>query len=69
MTVPEKQQVAISTDTLVSGIHFLPTISPDLAYKALAVNISDLAAVGADPAWASLALTLPKVDNDWLGGL
>ncbi|HCR4073325.1 thiamine-phosphate kinase [Proteus mirabilis] len=67
LTVPEKQQVAISTDTLVSGIHFLPTISPeDLAYKALAVNISDLAAVGADPAWASLALTLPKVDNDWL---
>ena len=67
LTVPEKQQVAISTDTLVSGIHFLPTISPeDLAYKALAVNISDLAAVGADPAWASLALTLPKVYNDWL---
>lgn len=67
LTVPEKQQVAISTDTLVSGIHFLPTISPeDLAYKALAVNISDLAAVGADPAWASLALTLPQVDNDWL---
>ncbi len=67
LTVPEKQQVAISTDTLVSGIHFLPTIPPeDLAYKALAVNISDLAAVGADPAWASLALTLPKVDNDWL---
>lgn len=67
LTVPEKQQVAISTDTLVSGIHFLPTISPeDLAYKALVVNISDLAAVGADPAWASLALTLPKVDNDWL---
>ncbi|EPI5312405.1 thiamine-phosphate kinase [Proteus mirabilis] len=67
LTVPEKQQVAISTDTLVSGIHFLPTISPeDLAYKALAVNISDLASVGADPAWASLALTLPKVDNDWL---
>lgn len=67
LTVPEKQQVAISTDTLVSGIHFLPTISPeDLAYKSLAVNISDLAAVGADPAWASLALTLPKVDNDWL---
>ncbi|MBI6527737.1 thiamine-phosphate kinase [Proteus vulgaris] len=67
LTVPEKQQVAISTDTLVSGIHFLPSISPeDLAYKALAVNISDLAAVGADPSWASLALTLPDTNSEWL---
>lgn len=67
MTIPEKQQLAVSTDTLVSGIHFLPDISPaDLAYKSLAVNISDLAAMGADPAWVSLALTLPSVDTAWL---
>lgn len=67
LNVPEKQTLAISTDTLVSGIHFLPDIDPaDLAYKALAVNISDLAAMGADPAWLTLALTLPSVDEDWL---
>lgn len=67
MTIPEKQQLAVSTDTLVSGIHFLSDISPaDLAYKSLAVNISDLAAMGADPAWVSLALTLPSVDTAWL---
>lgn len=67
LNIPEKQTLAISTDTLVSGIHFLPDIDPaDLAYKALAVNVSDLAAMGADPAWLTLALTLPGVDEAWL---
>ncbi|MGA7584582.1 MAG: thiamine-phosphate kinase [Rouxiella badensis] len=67
LTVTDKQQIAVSTDTLVEGIHFLKTISPaDLGYKALAVNLSDLAAMGADPAWVSLALTLPEVNTDWL---
>jgi len=67
LNVPEKQTLAISTDTLVSGIHFLPDIDPaDLARKALAVNLSDLAAMGADPAWLTLALTLPSVDEAWL---
>lgn len=67
LSVPEKQTLAISTDTLVSGIHFLPDIHPaDLARKALAVNLSDLAAMGADPAWLTLALTLPSVDEAWL---
>jgi len=52
---------------LVSGHHFLPDIDPaDLAYKALAVNVSDLAAMGADPAWLTLAITLPEVDERWL---
>ncbi|MGC8401765.1 thiamine-phosphate kinase [Enterobacter mori] len=51
----------------VCGRHFLPDIAPaDLAYKALAVNVSDLAAMGADPAWLTLALTLPEVDEAWL---
>jgi thiamine-monophosphate kinase len=60
LTVTDKQQIAVSTDTL-------KTISPaDLGYKALAVNLSDLAAMGADPAWVSLALTLPEVNTDWL---
>ncbi|EDA9106452.1 thiamine-phosphate kinase [Salmonella enterica subsp. enterica serovar Gdansk] len=67
LNIPEKQTLAISTDTLVAGNHFLPDIDPaDLAYKALAVNLSDLAAMGADPAWLTLALTLPEVDEPWL---
>ena len=67
LNVPDKQTLAISTDTLVEGIHFLRDIHPaDLGYKALAVNLSDLAAMGADPAWLTLALTLPDVDEAWL---
>jgi len=67
LNIPEKQTLAISTDTLVAGNHFLPDIDPaDLAYKVLAVNLSDLAAMGADPAWLTLALTLPEVDEAWL---
>lgn len=67
MTLAENQQLAVSTDTLVCGIHFLPDIDPaDLGYKALAVNLSDLAAMGATPAWLSLAITLPEVQEPWL---
>jgi len=67
LNIPDKQTLAISTDTLVSGNHFLPDISPvDLAHKALASNLSDLAAMGADPAWLTLAITLPEVDEEWL---
>lgn len=66
-TLKPNERLAITTDTLVSGTHFLPSISAaDLAYKALAVNLSDLAAMGATPAWVSLALTLPRVDHQWL---
>lgn len=67
LTVADKQMLAVSTDTLVSGVHFLPDIDPaDLGYKSLAVNLSDLAAMGADPAWLSLAITLPKINSQWL---
>jgi len=67
LNVPEKQTLAISVDTLVAGNHFLPDIDPaDLAYKAMASNLSDLAAMGADPAWLTLALTLPEADETWL---
>lgn len=67
LTLSEKQTLAISTDTLVEGVHFLRDIHPaDLGYKALAVNLSDLAAMGADPAWLTLAITLPSVDEAWL---
>jgi thiamine-monophosphate kinase len=59
--------LAVTTDTLVSGVHFLPEVNPEsLGHKALAVNLSDLAAMGAAPAWATLALTLPKADAAWL---
>ncbi|QTF09517.1 thiamine-phosphate kinase [Brenneria izadpanahii] len=69
LSVAEKQLLAVSTDTLVSGIHFLPDIDPaDLGYKSLAVNLSDLAAMGADPAWLSLAITLPETNSNWLSG-
>lgn len=65
--VKPNRRLALTTDTLVEGTHFLPTISPaDLAYKSVAVNLSDLAAMGAEPAWISLALTLPKIDHQWL---
>jgi len=61
------QQLAITTDTLVSDVHFFhETPAADIAYKSLAVNLSDLAAMGATPAWFTLALTLPQVDHHWL---
>lgn len=61
------QLIAVSTDTLVAGVHFLPEISAtDLAYKALAVNLSDLAAMGAIPTCVSLAITLPEMNETWL---
>ena len=67
VSVPPGQQLAVSVDTLVSGVHFLPSVSPRaLGHKALAVNLSDLAAMGAEPAWVTLALTLPSADRDWL---
>jgi thiamine-monophosphate kinase len=61
------QQLAISTDTLVCGVHFFPDVEPAaLGHKALAVNLSDLAAMGATPRWFTLAITLPQIDEPWL---
>ena len=61
------QQLVQSVDTLIAGVHFPIETSPeDIAYKALAVNLSDMAAMGAEPAWFILALTLPSSDEDWL---
>ena len=60
-------EMAISTDMLVEGTHFLPGTDPArLGHKALAVNLSDLAAMGAQPLYATLALALPSVDEAWL---
>ncbi len=61
--------LAISTDTLVAGRHFVSTVPPQrLGHKCLAVNLSDLAACGAEPRAFMLALTLPHVDEAWLAG-
>lgn len=69
VTVPENHQVAITTDTLAAGTHFLATANPiNVGYKALASNLSDIAAMGAKPTWVSLALTLPEPNEKWLDG-
>src|SRR6185312_3618786 len=63
LDVPAGQQLVACTDTLVAGVHFpCGTVPEDIGWKALAVNLSDLAAMGAEPAWALLALTLPDAD-------
>jgi thiamine-monophosphate kinase len=60
-------ELAVTTDTLVEGRHFLPGADAEaLGHKALAVNLSDLAAMGAAPRWATLALALPAADERWL---
>ena len=60
-------QLAITTDMLVAGTHFLPDTDPgQLGWKALAVNLSDLAAMGARPRWALLAGSLPEACESWL---
>ena len=67
LDVPEQHELIQSVDTLVAGVHFpLETSPKDIAYKALAVNLSDMAAMGAEPAWFTLAITLPDSDEQWL---
>jgi len=64
---PAGQQLAIAIDTLVQGVHFpTNTLAYGIGWKALAVNLSDLAAMGAEPAWFTLALTLPESSEAWL---
>lgn len=67
LRVPQGQSLAVSIDTLVADVHFLAEMpARDIGYRALAVNLSDLAAMGAQPAWATLAITLPRSDDAWL---
>ncbi len=69
LSVPPGHELVACTDTLVDGRHFpAGTRADDVGWRALAVNLSDLAAMGATPAWATLALTLPAIDEDWLEG-
>ncbi len=63
------QELALAIDTLVAGVHFPHGTDPAaIGHKALAVNLSDLAAMGAEPAWLTVALTLPAADPAWLEG-
>lgn len=67
MQVSAGQVLAVSSDMLVSGTHFFADADPYmLGHKTLAVNISDLAAMGATPRWATLAISLPDADEVWL---
>lgn len=67
LEVPAGRALVAAVDTLVEGRHFLPDAPPEsVGHQALAVNLSDLAAMGADPAWALLSLSLPESDETWL---
>lgn len=67
VAVPAGHELVICVDTLVAGVHFpLDTDAADIGWKSLAVNLSDLAAMGASPAWALLSLTLPAADADFV---
>lgn len=69
LKIPEGQQLVVTTDTLIENVHFPEEIPPEfIGYKALAVNLSDLAAMGATPRWVTLALSLPEADEVWLEG-
>jgi len=67
LRVPEGFELAVSIDTLVAGVHFFADCDPEkLGHKSLAAGLSDLAAMGAEPAWATLALTIPEANEGWL---
>ncbi|HEX9772524.1 MAG TPA: thiamine-phosphate kinase [Steroidobacteraceae bacterium] len=69
LDVPAGQALVVATDTLVEGRHFLADAPPQsVGHQALAVNLSDLAAMGAQPAWALLALSVPDADEAWIDG-
>ena len=64
---PEDSRLVITTDTLNEGVHFYPDCKPqDIGHKSLAVSLSDIAAMGARPLWATLNLSLPNIDHQWL---
>ncbi len=69
LTPPPQQQLVICADTLVAGRHFPLDTSPHaIGWKSVAVNLSDIAAMGAKPHSILLALSLPQIDHDWLKG-
>ena len=67
--VPADRSLVLSTDGIHAGVHFPEDTSAEhIGHRALAVNLSDLAAMGAEPAWATLVLSLPEADAKWLEG-
>ncbi|WP_337840394.1 thiamine-phosphate kinase [Rheinheimera sp.] len=67
LQVREGCDLVVTTDSMIEGTHFFPDVDPRaLGHKLVAVNVSDLAAMGAEPCWLSLGLTLPRVDEAWL---
>lgn len=64
---PEDSKLVVTADTLNVGVHFYPDCKPqDIGHKSLAVSLSDIAAMGARPLWATLSLSLPNIDHQWL---
>lgn len=69
LQVPPGRQLVVTMDTLNAGVHFPPqTAAADIGWKALAANLSDLAAMAAQPAWCTLSLSLPGADAAWVDG-
>ncbi|MEP6907457.1 MAG: thiamine-phosphate kinase [Pseudoxanthomonas sp.] len=69
LAVPPGMQLVVTADTLNAGVHFPDdTVAADIGWKSLAVNLSDLAAMGATPAWCTLSLSLPQADAHWVDG-
>jgi thiamine-monophosphate kinase len=67
LRVPSGEELVLTTDALIEGVHFLPGApAHSLGHRALAVNLSDIAAMGATPRWALLSLNLPQADEAWL---
>jgi thiamine-monophosphate kinase len=67
--VPNDRRLVAAVDTIVAGVHFpIGTDAAAIGHRALAVNLSDIAAMGAEPAWATLSLSLPREDAPWLEG-
>jgi thiamine-monophosphate kinase len=67
LDVSSDRQLVVALDTIVEGVHF-PSNTPaaDIGYRALAVNLSDIAAMGAQPSWFTLSLSLPRSDEQWV---
>lgn len=67
LRMPAGRDLVVATDTLNTGVHFPDDTAPaDIGWKSLAVNLSDLAAMGAEPAWCTLSLSMPRSDADWV---
>jgi thiamine-monophosphate kinase len=69
LEVGGSRKLVVAMDTIVEGVHFpAGTAAADVGHRALAVNLSDLAAMGAEPAWMTLSLALPQADEAWVAG-